>query len=119
MNKIIISGMEFFAFHGHYPEEKLAGNKFLVDLVMFTDTSKAEKTDELDDALNYQVAYAIVSDILTNTKSNLLEKIADNVLTAIFDEFPELQKATITIKKINPPMGGQIDHVGVEISRTK
>jgi len=119
MNKIFISGMEFFAFHGHYPEEKQAGNKFLVDLIMYADTSKSEKSDDLNDALNYQVAYAIITDILNNTKSNLLEKIADNVLTAIFAEFPELQKATVTIKKMNPPMGGQIDHVGVEISRQK
>ena len=119
MNKIFISGMEFFAFHGHYPEEKQAGNKFLVDLILYADTSKSEKSDDLDDALNYQVAYAIVTDILNNTNSNLLEKIADNVLTSIFAEFEELQKATIVIKKINPPMGGQIENVGVEISRTR
>ena len=119
MNKIVISGMEFFAFHGHYPEEKLVGNKFLVDLTMYVDTSKAEKSDDLDDALNYQIAYAIVQDVLRNTESNLLENIANNVLNQLFSEFLELQKTTIFIKKVNPPMGGQIEYVGVEISREK
>ncbi len=109
--------MEFFAFHGHYPEEKTAGNRFLVDLTLFADTSKAELSDDLEDAINYQIAYALIRDIFRNTKSNLLEKIASDILDHLFDEFYGLTKATIKIKKINPPMGGQIGAVGVEISR--
>lgn len=117
MGRIFISDMEFFAFHGHYPEEKLAGNKFIIDLTMWVDTEKAQKSDQLEDALNYQVAYAIVKDVVTGTNSNLLENIAENILNAIFNEFPTLQKATVNIKKVTPPMGGQIGAVGVEISR--
>ncbi len=111
--------MEFFAFHGHYPEEKTAGNKFLVDLKMTADTRKAELSDELDDAINYQIAYALIRDVFRNTKSNLLEKIASDILDELFKEFPELHEAKVKIKKINPPMGGQIGAVGVEISRLK
>ncbi len=111
--------MEFFAFHGHYPQEKTSGNKFLVDLTLYANTSKAELSDDLSDAINYQVAYAIIRDVFKNTKSNLLEKIASDVLTDIFNEFSELQEAKIKIKKINPPMGGQIGAVGVEISRKR
>jgi 7,8-dihydroneopterin aldolase/epimerase/oxygenase len=115
MNKIFITGMEFFAFHGHYDEEKVAGNKFLVDLTLWSDTSSAEKTDNLDDALNYQIAYALVKEVITTTKSNLLENIAANILKALFIEFKNLPKAEITIKKVSPPMGGQIASVGVKI----
>lgn len=115
MNKIFINGMEFFAFHGHYDEEKVAGNKFLVDLTLWSDTSLAEKTDNLDDALNYQIAYALVKEVITNTKSNLLENIAANILKKLFQEFKQLPKAEIIIKKVSPPMGGQIAAVGVKI----
>ena len=111
--------MEFFAFHGHYPEEKTAGNKFLVDLTMYADTRPAEISDNLDDAINYQVAYSIIRDIFKNTKSNLLEKIASDILDVLFVEFSELIKASVKIKKINPPMGGQIGAVGVEICRER
>ena len=34
MGKIIIEEMEFYAFHGHYQEEQIVGNRFLVDLEM-------------------------------------------------------------------------------------
>ncbi len=116
-NKIFIEGMEFFAFHGHYPEEKSAGNRFLVDLVLYAETRKAELSDNLEDALNYQVAYALVREVFLHTKSNLVEKIASDVLDVLFNEFKQLRKAKIKIKKINPPMGGKIDAVGVEIKR--
>ena len=117
LGQIFIEDMEFFVFHGHYDEEKFAGNRFVVSIYLWTDTSKAEKSDNLDDALNYQVVYAIISDIMKNTKSNLVENLASNILDAIFQRFPELQKARIRIAKLNPPMGGKIGKVGVEIEK--
>ena len=119
LGEIFIEDMEFFAFHGHYNEEKFAGNRFTVSIYLFTDTSKAEKSDNLDDALNYQVVYAIISDIMRNTKSNLVENLASNILNAIFQRFPQLQKAKIRISKLNPPMGGKIGKVGVEIEKER
>ncbi len=117
MSRIFISEMEFFAFHGHYPEEKHAGNRFIVDLIMEADTREAEISDDLDKALNYQVAYAIVENVMMNTKSNLLEKIASDILDELYNQFENLQKVSVKIRKINPPMGGQIGYVGVEIFR--
>lgn len=118
-NKIFLEGMEFFAFHGHYPEEKNAGNKFVIDLTLYTDTRNAELSDNLNDALNYQVAYVITRDIVLNTKSNLLEKIASDILDALFNEFMQLEEAIVRIRKINPPMGGKIESVGVEIRHSR
>lgn len=119
MSRIFLEDMEFFAFHGHYEEEKFAGNRFVVNLYLDTDTSKAEKSDNLDDALNYQEAYAIVSNIMKNTKSNLVENVASNILDALFEKFPQLETAEIKIAKTNPPMGGKIGCVGITIERKR
>ncbi len=119
MSRIFLENMDFFAYHGHYEEEKYAGNRFSVDLNLWTDTSKVEQTDNIEDALNYQEAYAIVSDIIKNTKSNLVENIAGNILNALFQKFPQLEKAQIKISKTNPPMGGKIGCVGVEIEKMR
>src|SRR5690554_4098569 len=113
MNKILITGMEFFAFHGHYEEEKLAGNKFVVDLTLWYNTRKAEQSDNLEDALNYQSVYISVKEIISNTKVKLLEHLAAKILDNLFSEFDNLRKAEVYLKKVNPPMGGQIKDVGV------
>jgi 7,8-dihydroneopterin aldolase/epimerase/oxygenase len=52
MGLIKIENMEFYAFHGHYREEQIVGNKFIVDLTLETDMEKPMKSDSLKDAVN-------------------------------------------------------------------
>ena len=117
MGKIKIEEMEFYAFHGHYQEEQIVGNRFLVDLELKTDLRKPAQSDQLRDAVNYQNAYQIVKNEMRRTKSNLLENIGKRILDALFAEMDGIQKATIRIRKLNPPMGGPIRSVGIKMSR--
>ncbi|HEN20488.1 MAG TPA: dihydroneopterin aldolase, partial [Desulfobacteraceae bacterium] len=45
MAVIEIENMEFYAFHGHFREEQIVGNKFLIDLTLEADLDKASQTD--------------------------------------------------------------------------
>ena len=117
MGKITIEEMEFYAFHGHYKEEQIVGNRFLVDLEMETNMDLPAGTDQLDDAVNYQLAYQLIKDEMRMKKSNLLENIAGRILEALFKKMSGIEKATIQIRKMNPPMGGPIKSVGVTMSR--
>lgn len=117
MGLIQIEGMEFYAYHGHYPEEKISGHRFLIDLDMHTDTTEAELSDDISDALNYQTAYVIVKRCMEQSNYNLLERIARIILNALFDKFTNLEKVSIKIRKMNPPMGGQINSVSVSIKK--
>lgn len=117
MGLIQIEGMEFYAFHGHYKEEQIVGNRFLVDLDIEADTMKAAESDELDDALNYQIAYKVVKNEMKRYTSNLLEHIGGRILDALYRELPGIQKVKVKIRKMNPPMGGPIKSVSVTMSR--
>ena len=119
MGKIVIEEMEFYAFHGHYQEEQIVGNRFLVDLEMDADLTAAAASDSLNDAVNYQQAYQIIKNEMRRTKSNLLENIGKRILDALYAEMEGIEKATIRIRKLNPPMGGPIKSVGIEMSRSK
>lgn len=46
-DEIRIEDLEVFANHGVFPEENTLGQKFIVSAVLFTDTRKAGKTDDL------------------------------------------------------------------------
>ena len=117
MGKIIIEEMEFYAFHGHYQEEQIVGNRFLVDLDLETDLSAPAASDQLLDAVNYQQAYKLIKNEMRRTKSNLLENIGKRILDALFREMQGIDKATVQIRKMHPPMGGPIKSVGVTMSR--
>jgi len=117
MGLIQIEEMEFYAFHGHYKEEQIVGNRFLVDLDIETDMAAAAGSDQLEDALNYQTAYRLVKNEMKRHTSNLLENIGKRILDALYKEFDEIEKATIKIRKMNPPMGGPMKCVSVTMSR--
>ena len=116
MGIIEIEEMEFYAYHGHYEEERVVGNRFLLDLRIEADCDKAAKSDRIHDALNYQIAYKIIREQMQE-KSHLLENIAKRILDALYENMKDIKKATIKVRKMNPPMGGQIKSVSVTMSR--
>ncbi len=116
MSRIILEGMEFYAYHGCFKEEQLTGNRFLVDLEIEVDTSKAELSDQLKDTVNYQAVYRQVS-IAMKDKSQLLEHLSRRILDNIESEFPAIWYIKLKVSKMNPPMGGQMKCVSLETER--
>lgn len=116
MGIIEIEGMEFYAYHGHFKQEQVVGNKFLVNISIETDCDKAGVSDNLQDALDYQKVYHLIKEEMEEN-SFLLEHICTRILDRLYSEFTTIQNATIKVSKINPPMGGQIKKVSVTMSR--
>ena len=114
MSLISIEKMEFYSYHGCFEEERKIGTWFNVDLSMEVDTSKAEETDNLEDTVNYQEVYAVVKREMM-ISSKLLENVARRILNAIQKEFPSVSYAWVKIKKMNPPLGGKMEAVSVEL----
>jgi len=113
---IEIDNMEFYAYHGHYREEQIVGNKFLVNLSIETDLEQPAKSDALKDAVNYQRAYEIVEQQM-GMKSKLLENIAGRILDALYREFKGIKQITVKVSKMNPPVGGKVDSISVTMTR--
>jgi len=116
MGKIEIENMEFYAYHGHYREEQIVGNKFLVDLAIETDLEPAARSDDLRDAVNYQQAYMIVEREMKQ-RSHLMEHIAGRILDALYREMKGIVRATVKVSKMNPPVGGRVERVSVTMTR--
>ena len=116
MGQIRLNGMEFYAYHGWYPEEQRTGNQFLVDVVMDIGMGKASKTDDLNDALNYAEVYELVKQEMS-VPSHLLEHVSARILDKIFKQFPQLERVEVCVSKLNPPVGGQVKSVSVSQQR--
>ncbi len=116
MGFIEIEGMEFYAYHGHYKEEQIVGNRFLVDLKIETDCRKAAESDKIEDAVNYQTAYKIIKSEMQK-KSNLLENIAGRILHALYENLDNMKSVSIKLSKMNPPMGGKIKKVSITMTK--
>ena len=108
--------MEFFAYHGCFKEEQIIGNRFLVNLELDTDTGRAEESDQLADTVNYQAVYQLVAEQM-KVKSHLLEHIAQRIIRTVTGAFPQVQRVKVKVSKMNPPMGGKMEAVSVEVER--
>ncbi|NOZ36395.1 MAG: dihydroneopterin aldolase [Chlorobi bacterium] len=116
MGFIEIEGMEFYAYHGHYKEEQIVGNMFLIDLKIETDCRKAAESDNIEDAVNYQTAYKIIKEEMKK-KSNLLENIAGRIIDALYEKLENMKSVSLKLSKMNPPMGGKIKKVSITMTR--
>ena len=107
--------MRFYAHHGCFVQERAIGTHFIVDLRFTTDTSRAEVSDNIADTVSYLDVYQVVKAEMQQP-SNLLEHVARRVGEAVLQKFPSVDSITVKVSKMNPPLGGQMDSVSVELT---
>jgi 7,8-dihydroneopterin aldolase/epimerase/oxygenase len=114
MALILLENMEFFAYHGCFAEEQIIGGRFIVNLTIEVDTSAAEISDNLHDTLNYQTVYNIVQKEM-DIKAKLLEHVASRISRAVKKNLPQITHLVVKVSKTNPPLGGKLEKVSVQI----
>lgn len=118
MALIELEEMEFRAHHGCYKEERIVGSSFLVNFSFDIQTSEAEKSDNLNNTVNYQTIYILVKEEMVKP-SHLLEHVARRILDRICGQFPGIKKAIIKVSKMNPAVGGKIKCVSITLEKDK
>ncbi|MBR49705.1 MAG: dihydroneopterin aldolase [Chloroflexi bacterium] len=86
-DRIILNEMNFFAYHGVYPDEKKNGQNFIVDLELYTDLSTAGKSDNLKHTIDYSNVYEIIKQIMQTSSKNLLESLCEEISKTLLESF--------------------------------
>jgi dihydroneopterin aldolase len=116
MDRILLSGIEFYGYHGVYPEEQRLGQRFLVDVELRLDLHGAEAWEDVSLTVDYTQVHALVLEIGTQGKVHLLESLAAQMAAALLGRFPVMQ-VTVRVKKPAPPMPNLSGGVTVEVTR--
>lgn len=119
MDKIIVKDLKFFCYHGVNPEEKVEGQNFVFDIEAGVDLSVPCATDNVDDTVSYAKIIKAVRRVAQGEKNDLLERVAQRVADALFEEFPKIQTLKILLKKPEAPIKADFSYVAVEIERTR
>ena len=119
MGKIIIKGLEIFAYHGVNPEEKEDGQLFIIDIVATSNLEKACLTDNLGFTTSYAKMIKTVTAVFLESKDDLIERAAFRVADALLSEYTKLQKVEITVKKPDAPIKALFDYVAVKIEKER
>jgi dihydroneopterin aldolase len=115
MDKLTIKGLRFHGKHGVYEEEKIVGNEFEVDITFSRSFQKAGETDQLEDTIDYEKARNIVAEVMDEDSKNLIESLAFKIGSKLYIEF-ELEGLEVKVRKLNPPIEGEVDYSEVMMS---
>lgn len=118
MGSIKLKNIRVFAYHGCLEEEGKIGSDYRVDLKVKGDLSNAAKSDELQDTIDYVHLNRIVKQEM-GIRSKLLETVAERIINRTLDELLIVQKVTVDVSKINPPIGGNVQMVSVRRSKSR
>ncbi len=114
MNQVEVSGVEVYAYHGCMNEEAVLGGKFIVDVVLTTDFTKSAQTDELIDTIDYVRVREIIMEEMA-IRSKLIEHVGYRILNSFKKDFPTLVKGRVKVRKMNAPIGGNVQEVAIVI----
>src|SRR6266511_1036974 len=113
MGKIVIAGLRELGVHGALPEEQARPQPFEVDVELEVDLTAA---GELDDTVDYSAVSEAVSRVVKSERYHLLERLATRI-AEVCGADPRVKAATVTVRKLHPPVRAMVDHVAVRIER--
>ena len=114
MGIIKLKNIRTYSYHGCLIEEGKIGSDYTVNLEVKTDLRKSSLTDDLKDTVDYVLLNRIVVEEMA-IRSDLLEHVAHRIITRIFEEIPEISRIIVAVSKLNPPIGGDVEAVTIEM----
>lgn len=112
MGTIKLQNIRTFSFHGCLMEESKIGSDYSIDLEIKTDMRKSAVSDDLHDTVDYVHLNKVVVEEMA-IRSKLLEHVAHRIIKRIFDEIPAVSRVMVSVSKLNPPIGGDVEAVTV------
>ena len=113
MGLITVKGIRVYARHGHLPEEAILGGHFIISVWITADTTEVEKTDSLNDTVDYVKIIEIVNDKMA-IRSNMIETPAKRILEAIL-KMNKVKKVKVEVEKVQPPIDANFDKISVSL----
>ena len=108
MGTVRVENIRIYAYHGCLNEETRIGSYYSVNVTVKANLTKASNSDRLSDTVDYVRINKIVKEEMA-TPSKLLENAAKRIIDRL------VQKTIVSVSKVNPPIGGDVEKVTVRL----
>lgn len=116
-DRIELTGLECFGYHGVFEEEKKTGQPFIVDVTCWLDTAGIE--DDLSRTVNYAELADVAAGIVEGPSRDLIETVAAEVAETAMERFEILHAIEVTIHKPKAPIPRTFEDVAVVARRSR
>lgn len=118
MGTVKVKNIRVYAYHGCLVEEGKIGSDYSVDLNVKADLNKSAVSDSLRDTVDYVHLNKIVKEEMA-IRTKLLESVAVKIMDRILQEIPLVKKVNVKVSKLNPPIGGNVEMVTINMSKSR
>lgn len=118
MGTIRLKNIRTYSYHGCLIEEGKIGSDYSVDLEIKTNLKHSSESDNLKDTVDYVHLNKIVVEEMA-IRSNLLEHVAKRIINRALAELETVSKIKVAVSKINPPIGGDVEAVTIEMEEER
>lgn len=117
MDKVVLSGLEFYGRHGVHDEETKLGARFVIDVELFL--SLEGIPDRLKETVDYSAVYETVKHEVTISRFYLIEALANCIAEQIFTSQPKVERLIVRVHKPHAPMQGVFRDIYTEVVRAR
>ncbi|MDA8236273.1 MAG: dihydroneopterin aldolase [Chloroflexi bacterium] len=118
-DRIELRAMRFAGRHGVLPFEAVDAQPFEVDVVLELDLAPAGRADDLSRTVDYGAVFAAAREVVEGPHAALLETLAERIAAAVLAAHPPVAAAVVRVRKLRPPLPGELAWAGVEVRRTR
>jgi len=118
-DRILLSRIAVYAYHGLHPEEEKLGQRFYVSLDCRLDLRPASLADDWKKTVSYDRLAKIVVDTATESRFSLIEALAEVIAAKILTTYVQIHTVTVRVEKPAAPIPHILEGVAIEIERKR
>ncbi|WP_373547204.1 dihydroneopterin aldolase [Chamaesiphon sp.] len=118
MDVIQLTGIRCYGYTGYLQEERFLGQWFEVDLRIGVDLATAGQSDRIEDTLDYRSVITTVKEIISLSKFDLVEKLAETIIATVLS-FDKVQQVELKLHKPGAPIPDFGGKITIELTRSK
>jgi len=115
-DEIALTGLRAMGYHGVFPEERVEGQLFIVDVVLHLSLEAAASGDDLASTVHYGELADRVVKAVERDPVDLIETVAERV-AQIALSYPIVEEVAVTVHKPSAPIEVPFSDVSVTIRR--
>lgn len=118
-DRIVVSRLALYAYHGVFDEEARLGQRFFVSLDCALDLGPAGRADDHARSLDYGALAALAHAVATGRRFRTIEGLAEAIAAEALAAFPAVDAITVRVEKPAAPVPFVLDGVAVELTRRR
>ena len=116
-DRIVLTRIAVYAYHGIHAEEEKLGQRFYVSLECRLDLRPAAEADDWKRTVSYDRLAKIVVDVATGRRFRLIEALAEVIAKQILTTYPQIESVVVRVEKPAAPIPTILEGVAIEIER--